>query len=155
MNNNNDDTDDTDDSNTEDSNTQDSTDSNSDDIVDAILGKKNYILLLSGNDNKLLEDICKDVAKDLKFKYSNSFLKDDKNIGLIIYGYSFPSDNINYTVDYHIHINKKDNPDYNNDLKSNTINKFINVKENMTPSQIGDIIFELVIKDIEKKVYKK
>jgi hypothetical protein len=136
-------------------------------IIEAILEKNNFIVLLTANDNKLLEEISKDICNDLNFIYLDYFNVEDysvinsrieslidteKNIGIIIFGKSFPSENLDFNVNYHIHINKKDNNEYIEILKTNIINKFINLKEGIN---INDIIFDLIIKKVESMLYKK
>lgn len=83
---------------------------------------------------------------------------------LFILAKHFPIKYIEFKYDYHIHISFKnfylkekhivvDIENYNNIIKENIINKFINYKNNL--DDLVDEIFKFIIADIEKKLYKR
>lgn len=148
-------------------------------IIEALfLQQPSYIILLSGLLPEL-EDVTSDIAKDLNFTYlCFNHLKHDynpinkrvnqllekKTQGLILCGKQFPKDKLDFKVNLHIHlsINKtlisELNIDVNyetyiEDLKSNFINKYVNIKPGYSVEKIGDDIFDYIIASVDKIVH--
>jgi hypothetical protein len=149
-------------------------------IVDALFVRKpSYIVLISGLIPEL-EEITSEVAKDLGFTYlcfshvkSNynpvnkrvHELLDKKVQGIIVCGSQFPSEKLDFKVNYHIHlsINKtmfadlKSNVEfdtYTKNLKTNFINKYINIKAGYKVVDVADDVFDNIIKQIDSIVHK-
>ena len=150
-------------------------------IIDALFIKhQHYIVLLSGLVPEL-EAIAEDVAKSLGFTHLcfmhiktdydpvNKRVQDmidQKKQGLIVCGPTFPSDKLGFRVDLHIHLSitrtmaneKDDKIDYEaylESVKTNRINKYINVKPGYDVAQLGDAVFDVVIANIDGKVHVK
>ena len=136
---------------------------------------KNCIIIISGYEKLHLSKYADQLATDfnfelIEFKYPdfeslNKKIKDlhennNKN-GVIIYGLTFPTDNLEFKANYHISLsaNKTLVDDenefniYNNNVKQNFINKFKNVKVTDYNDELYDDIFNTVIEYIMKKVY--
>lgn len=88
--------------------------------------------------------------------------------GILIYGHTFPINKIKFNIDFHIHISLSQevylsiNPDktfeqytkYKTITKDNYINKYFNVKKEIT-IELNDDIYNIIIDFIEFKVYEK
>jgi hypothetical protein len=149
-------------------------------IVDALfLQQSSYIILLSGLLPEL-EEVVSDVAKDLNFTYLcfnhvkqdynavnkrvNDLLEKKKVQGLILCGKQFPRDKLDFKVNLHIHlsINKtlmselkieQNHDTYVEELKTNFINKYINIKPGYVVEKIGDDVFDYIIASVGKIVH--
>lgn len=89
------------------------------------------------------------------------------NKPLFIIGKTFPSSKLKIPVDLHIHISlhqiailkldplkRQDLPaKYVESIKTNRVNKYINLQKEYLLDKIEDEIFSIIIEDIEKKVY--
>jgi hypothetical protein len=89
------------------------------------------------------------------------------NKPLFIIGKTFPLTKLKIPVDLHIHISlhqfailkldplkRQDLPTkYLESIKTNRVNKYINLKKEYSIEKIEDDIFKIIIDDIEKKVY--
>lgn len=147
-------------------------------IVDALfLQQSSYIILLSGLLPEL-EDVVSDVAKDLNFTYlCFNHVKQDYNAvnkrvnqllekktqGLILCGKQFPKDKLDFKVNLHIHLSMNktlmselkidENHDtYIEGLKTNFINKYINIKPGYVVEKIGDDVFDYIIASVDRIV---
>jgi hypothetical protein len=159
-------------------------------VTDAIIHtKKKYIIVISGLDNDIVNNVCLEMAGILKYTYL-SFLdipiSDDQkyynnilyrieyllNIrpqGIIISLLSFPNKYNMFDAKLHINLsinqtyfdNIKKKFDYSNDLlieynnvlKSNKVNKYINTKLDSDFNQIKKQVFDTIITSIEKTYY--
>ena len=86
---------------------------------------------------------------------------------LFIIGKSFPSSKLKIPVDLHIHISlhqiailkldplkRQDLPTkYIESIKTNRVNKYINLQKEYSIGKIEDDVFNVIVDDIEKKVY--
>jgi len=148
-----------------------------------LLKKKKYIVLFSGLKCSPVEKIINDLTKiynaiDLNFLHLNlnddisvinnrvnNLLKEDKQQPYFIVGKTFPKDNLTIPVDLHINISlnykllkELDNTqnlyeDYKKEMEKNRVNKYINLNKEYDYNKILSNIFEIIIDDIEKKVY--
>ncbi len=89
------------------------------------------------------------------------------NKPLFIIGKTFPSSKLKIPVDLHIHISlhqiailkldplkRQDLPaKYVESIKTNRVNKYINLQKEYSLDKIEDEIFNIIVDDIEKKVY--
>ncbi len=89
------------------------------------------------------------------------------NKPLFIIGKTFPSSKLKIPVDLHFHISlhqiailkldplkRQDLPaKYVESIKTNRVNKYINLQKEYSLDKIEDEIFSIIIEDIEKKVY--
>jgi len=150
-------------------------------IIDALfLRQPSYIVLISSLLPNL-EEVVADVAKDLNFTYlcfnhiETDYnpvnkrvhqLLEKKQQGIIVCGSSFPTDKLDFHVNYHIHLSlnktmfselkiKTDYDTYTEGLKSNFINKYINIKPEFDVQKIGDEIFNRIINHIDSIVHVK
>jgi hypothetical protein len=150
-------------------------------IVDALFVKyPHYVVLLSGVLSDI-EAVAEGVGKDLGFthlcfthidkdyapvnKRVNDLI-DKKKQGLVVCGPAFPQDELDFRVDVHIHLSvtktmaaefdkSLDYDKYIESLKTNRINKYINVKPGYDIEKIGDAVFDFVISNIDSKVHPK
>ena len=159
-------------------------------ITDAIIHtKKKYIIVISGLDQDIVNNICLEMAQILKYTYlsflDNPISDDQKNYnnifyrveyllnikpqGMIISLLSFPDKYNMFDVKLHINLsinqiyfnNIKNKYNYSNDLlieynnilKSNKVNKYINTKFDSDLSQIKKKVFDTIIASIEKTYY--
>lgn len=150
-------------------------------IIDALFVRhSSYIVLLSGLLPEL-ESVVSDVAKDLGFTYLcfnhikgdynpinkrvNDLLEKKKVKGLILCGRQFPKDKLDFRVNLHIHLslNKtlfsrqkmEDYETYTEELKTNFINKYINIKPEYDIEKIADDVFDYIVSAIDKIVHSE
>jgi hypothetical protein len=93
--------------------------------------------------------------------------KSNPTKALFIIGKTFPSSKLKIPVDLHIHISlhqiailkldplkRQDLPTkYVESIKTNRVNKYINLQKDYSIDKIEDEIFSIIVDDIEKKVY--
>lgn len=152
-------------------------DNNDQTIIDVILKSSPYIILLSGLPESHIIDILENVSKSfphsLTFDYMhitddftamntriNDVLKKNKLIFII--SKSFPQAKIDFSYNLHINlsINSKilDNPEllnsYHESLNENVINKYYNIKPDTDIESLCDKIFDYIIDNMERYVYK-
>ena len=159
-------------------------------VTDAIIHtKKKYIIVISGLDKDVVNNVCLEMAQTLKYTYlsflDNPISDNQKNYnnifyrveyllnikpqGIIISLLSFPE---KYNmIDVKLHINLSINQtyfdtiknkfnysndlfiEYNNVLKSNKVNKYINTKLDPDLNQIKQQVFDTIITSVEKTYY--
>jgi hypothetical protein len=142
-------------------------------VIEKFIEKyKKCIILLSGFEKLHLEEYAKLLAENfnfelIKFDYpdfellNNQVSKSSAN-GVVIYGLTFPSDQLKFKTSYHISITSNrtliDNDDkfniYQENVKKNIINKFKNMKDLDYHDDTYLDIFNLIIDMVEKKVYQ-
>jgi hypothetical protein len=142
-------------------------------VIEKFIEKyKKCIILLSGFEKLHLEEYAKLLAENfnfelIKFDYPDFELLNNQvsksSTGLVIYGLTFPSDQIKFKANYHISLagnrtliddDNKFNI-YQENVKKNIVNKFKNIKDIEYHDDIYLDIFNLVIDMIEKKVYQE
>jgi hypothetical protein len=159
-------------------------------VTEAIIHTKGkFIIVISGLDKDIVNNICLEMSQKLNYTYlfflDNPIIDDSKyynNIfyrveellkikpqGIIISLLSYPD---KYTmIDVKLHINLSINQtyfnniknkykysdnfliEYNNILKSNKVNKYINIKLDSDFKKIKKQCFDTIITSIEKKYY--
>jgi len=142
-------------------------------VIEKFIEKyKKCIILLSGFEKLHLEEYAKLLAENfnfelIKFDYPDFELLNNQvsksSTGLVIYGLTFPSDQLKFKANYHISLagnrtliddDSKFNI-YQENVKKNIVNKFKNIKDIEYRDDIYLDIFNLIIDMIEKKVYQE
>jgi uncharacterized FlgJ-related protein len=142
-------------------------------VIEKFIEKyKKCIILLSGFEKLHLEEYAKLLSENfnfelIKFDYPDFELLNNQvsksSTGLVIYGLTFPSDQIKFKANYHISLagnrtliddDNKFNI-YQENVKKNIVNKFKNIKDIEYHDDVYLDIFNLVIDMIEKKVYQE
>ena len=143
-------------------------------VIEKFIEKyKKCIILLSGFEKLHLEEYAKLLAENfnfelIKFNYPdfeslNNKVSKSTNNGIVIYGLTFPSDELKFKTNYHISLSANrsliDNDEkyniYQENNKKNYVNKFKNFKDLDYHDDVYLDIFNLVIDMIEKKVYQE
>lgn len=136
-------------------------------ILDHHLKNNNYILLLSGLESSPIHTVAKELCIAfngivLDFMHLtdmaplNDRINDIKNQFIVVKSKSFPKDEIKFRVDLHYNVSiKTQDKEYLDSLKTNYINKYFNFKADTDIDITIDTMFNLIIDDLEKKVYKK
>jgi hypothetical protein len=132
---------------------------------------KQCIIILSGFEKLNLSKYAIQLANDfdfelIEFKYPdfeslNKAIKESKHSGIIIYGLTFPTENLEFKPNYHISLsaNKTLVDDesqfsiYNQYVKQNFVNKFKNVKVAEYSEELYNDVYNMCIYYIMKKVY--
>ena len=141
-------------------------------VIEKFIEKyKKCIILLSGFEKLHLEEYAKLLAENfnfelIKFDYPDFELLNNQvsksSTGLVIYGLTFPSDQIKFKAIYHISLagnrtliddDSKFNI-YQENVKKNIVNKFKNIKDIEYHDDVYLDIFNLIIDVVEKKVYQ-
>jgi hypothetical protein len=132
---------------------------------------KQCIIILSGFEKLHLNEYATKLAEDfdfelIEFKYPNydalnKSVKESKHSGIIIYGLTFPTENLEFKPKYHLSLSGNKtlvNDDnlfniYTNNVKQNFVNKFKNVKSVDFNDELYDDVYNICIDFIMKKVY--